>query len=86
MSGRRRFPCVSCLAYTRIFLYSYKRALRAEPVNGAGKRVQINISRTALTAGSSCRGKKVRLLVELDQIKYELNSYDEPLVEMRDSL
>jgi hypothetical protein len=25
-------------------------------------------------------------MVELDPIRYELNSYDEPLVEMRDSL
>ena len=30
--------------------------------------------------------KKVRLMVELDPIRYELNAYDEPLVEMRDSL
>ena len=30
--------------------------------------------------------KRVRLLVELDPIRYELNTYDEPLVEMRDSL
>ena len=36
--------------------------------------------------GSAQSGKKVRLLVELDPIRYELNSYDEPLVEMRDSL
>ena len=31
-------------------------------------------------------GKKVRRMVELDPIRLELNAYDEPLVEMRDSL
>ena len=30
--------------------------------------------------------KRVRLMVEMDPIRYALNSYDEPLVEMRDSL
>lgn len=30
--------------------------------------------------------KKVRLMVELEPVKYEINSYTEPLVEMRDSL
>lgn len=30
--------------------------------------------------------KRVRLMVEMDPVRYALNSYDEPLVEMRDSL
>ena len=31
-------------------------------------------------------GKKVTLVVELDQFKYELSTLDKPLVEVRDSL
>ena len=37
-------------------------------------------------AANKTSRKKVRLMVELDPIKFEISSYDEPLVEMRDSL
>ncbi len=48
---------------------------------------KIKYHKEALTAGDEeLSRKKVRLLVELDPIRLELNSYDEPLVEMRDSL
>lgn len=35
---------------------------------------------------ASNKKKEVKLVVELDQFKYTLNTYKEPLVEVRDSL
>ena len=55
-------------------------------VAAAGNKMYRRMFFTGLPSQHVCYRKRVTLLVELDNMKSELQTYKKPLVEVRDSL